>query len=213
MKWRRLHSCFGPAASAGAAPTPHAAARAAARARGETPRPSTAPTRARHDADLAGRVDVAGHDADLALACSGRWRGGAGGRGRGGGGVACVGAARQRRRRRWQRQRAAVGRRQCAPGLMMPGQLGPMSRVLLCSLMIFLTRTCGEREGRCAVRRAGENDVTRRERPLSGANAPVRCGLPLQCTPAGPRGHQWQQRPAPRPQPRRPPCRAAGCPR
>ncbi len=30
-----------------------------------------------------------------------------------------------------------------SPGLMMPGQLGPMSRVLPCSLRIFFTRTCG----------------------------------------------------------------------
>ena len=33
-----------------------------------------------------------------------------------------------------------------SPGLMMPGQLGPISRVLFCSLMIFFTRTmscCG----------------------------------------------------------------------
>lgn len=29
-----------------------------------------------------------------------------------------------------------------SPGFMMPGQLGPMSRVLLCSLMIFFTLTC-----------------------------------------------------------------------
>jgi hypothetical protein len=29
-----------------------------------------------------------------------------------------------------------------SPGLMMPGQLGPMSRVLLCSLIIFFTFTC-----------------------------------------------------------------------
>lgn len=29
-----------------------------------------------------------------------------------------------------------------SPGLMMPGQLGPMSLVLLCSPMIFLTLTC-----------------------------------------------------------------------
>lgn len=29
-----------------------------------------------------------------------------------------------------------------SPGLMMPGQLGPISRVLVCSLMIFLTLTC-----------------------------------------------------------------------
>jgi hypothetical protein len=28
-----------------------------------------------------------------------------------------------------------------SPGLMMPGQLGPIKRVLLCSLMIFFTRT------------------------------------------------------------------------
>lgn len=29
-----------------------------------------------------------------------------------------------------------------SPGLMMPGQLGPMRRVRLCSLMIFFTLTC-----------------------------------------------------------------------
>lgn len=29
-----------------------------------------------------------------------------------------------------------------SPGLMMPGQLGPISRVFVCSLMIFFTRTC-----------------------------------------------------------------------
>jgi hypothetical protein len=29
-----------------------------------------------------------------------------------------------------------------SPGLMMPGQLGPIKRVLVCSLMIFFTFTC-----------------------------------------------------------------------
>lgn len=36
-----------------------------------------------------------------------------------------------------------------SPGLMIPGQLGPMRRVLFCSLMIFFTLTCTHAHGVC----------------------------------------------------------------